>query len=76
MNIKDVIRNEKALDRWGSGADHHPKSIELSNFLAEIDFYSLCLKFGGDGDNGETLRYLLDAWFESQMKKRPRKKAK
>lgn len=65
--------NAKALgltqkDRWGDGIDHHPKSIELIEFLKEHDFndYSdhFCWKTGGDGDNGESLMYQMDAFFE------------
>lgn len=55
-------------DRWSKGTAHHPKSIRLMKFLEKIDFndYSdyFCWKVGGDGDNGETLMFQLDAFFE------------
>ena len=55
-------------NRWGKGTDHHPKSIELMRSLARID-RNLCGGYfdwetGGDGDNGETLMYQLDIYFE------------
>ena len=54
--------------RWEEGIDHHPMSEKLVAFLSEHDFYdySDCFqwKYGGDGDNGETLMYEMDAFFE------------
>lgn len=56
------------LNRWEEGTDHHPMSMRLMMFLEEHDFndYSdyFCWKSGGDGDNGETLMYEMDAFFE------------
>jgi len=56
------------IDRWGEGVEHHPKSIRLIAFLIEHDFEDycdyFCWKSGGDGDNGETLMYQMDAFFE------------
>lgn len=56
------------IDRWNEDLPHHPKSIEIAKFLGEHDFYDygdcFCWKFGGDGDNGETLMYQLDCYFE------------
>jgi hypothetical protein len=54
--------------RWEQGVPHHPKSVELMDALMEIDF-NLCgdhfrWKKGGDGDNGETLMYEMDIFFE------------
>ncbi len=55
-------------DRWSEGRDHHPMSERVVRFLAEHDFHdygdSFSWKCGGDGDNGETLAYQLDALFE------------
>ena len=55
-------------DRWDLGIEHHPKSERLMCFLAEHDFNDyddhFCWKIGGDGDNGETLMYQMDAFFE------------
>ena len=54
--------------RWEQGIDHHPKSEELMKALAKIDFEMcddyFCWKMGGDGDNGETLMYEMDIYFE------------
>lgn len=56
-------------ERWEKGIDHHPKSIELFEALAKIDWdYGddyFCWKSGGDGDNGETLMYEMDIYFET-----------
>lgn len=57
-------------DRWSSGQDHHLKSEELMAFLSEHDLSDygdyFCWKVGGDGDNGETLMYEMDAYFEQK----------
>lgn len=57
-------------DRWGEGIGHHPKLLELMTFLAEHDFNdcgdSFCWDVGGDGDNGESLMYEMDAYFEQK----------
>jgi hypothetical protein len=57
-------------ERWEEGWDHDPRSEALYHQLAEIDktlggdvFW---FTFGGDGDNGEHLMYLLDIYFERQ----------
>ena len=54
--------------RWEQGIDHHPKSEELFKILKDVDWkYGndyFCWKDGGDGDNGETLMYELDIYFE------------
>lgn len=60
------------LDRWGEGIGHHPMSERIVRFLMEHDFNDygdhFGWKFGGDGDNGETLAYQLDAFFEMEEK--------
>ena len=56
------------LNRWEDGIDHHPMSERLMDFLMEHDFEDyndhFCWKKGGDGDNGESLMYEMDAFFE------------
>jgi len=56
------------IDRWGTGKNHHPMSERLVRFLCKHDFNDyndyFCWKVGGDGDNGETLMYEIDAFFE------------
>ena len=55
-------------DRWEKGIEHHKKSEELARLIDAVDMLCLdnyfCLKFGGDGDNGEFLLYILDIIFE------------
>ena len=55
-------------DRWEQGIEHHPMSDRLVRFMADHDFNdyndSMCIKVGGDGDNGEHMMYLMDAFFE------------
>lgn len=56
--------------RWEDGTPHHPESlvlykrIEAANFKLCGDYFRF--KSGGDGDNGETLMYLLDMIFEAR----------
>jgi len=56
------------LNRWENGIRHHPKSERLVRFMADHDFNdyndALCIKVGGDGDNGEQLMFLMDPFFE------------
>jgi hypothetical protein len=58
--------------RWEEGMDHHPKAEELARAIGDLDLkYGgdyFCFKFGGDGDNGEHLTYLLDIYFEEKEK--------
>ena len=55
-------------DRWGEGTEHHPMSYRLMKFIQEHDYKdfsdTFCWKVGGDGDNGESLMYQMDAFFE------------
>lgn len=55
-------------DRWEDGKGHHVMSKRLMDFLAVHDFNDyndhFCWKVGGDGDNGESLMYEMDAFFE------------
>jgi hypothetical protein len=64
--------NYDITDRWEKGTAHNPKSEELFDRIAEIDFECqddlFCWKSGGDGDNGESLMYLLDIFFEEKDK--------
>lgn len=67
--MQALINKECELgDRWSEGTEHHPRSIALMNAIENIDFclYNdyFCWKTGGDGDNGETLMYQMDAYFE------------
>ena len=72
MGLQEIIKKEKSINRWESGANHHAKSIELMKFIEKIDFEcygdSGGWSVGGDGDNGETLMYQMDAFFEAKDK--------
>lgn len=53
-------------ERWERGIAHDPRSEAIARGIADVDLdYGdhLDLKFGGDGDNGEQLLYLLDVYF-------------
>lgn len=67
-----VQHNLTQKDRYHNGIAHHPKSIQLMKFLCEHDFkdYNDYFGFsiGHKGDNGETLMYQMDAFFELQDK--------
>jgi hypothetical protein len=54
-----------------SGEDHHHRSKSygaLIEILDQINGSPLGLKFGGDGDNGEYLLYILDMIMEHEDK--------
>lgn len=57
--------------RWESGKEHHPLADKLARLIGEIDFYHcgdyFCFKFGGDGDNGEFLIWILSEIFERNL---------
>ena len=65
-----MTRVRSVEERWEAGDPHDPRSEALAHALAEIDrkhggdYFDF--KFGGDGDNGEELMYLLDIYFEQQ----------
>jgi hypothetical protein len=51
--------------RWEQGIPHHPLSLELMEHMQRMDTRDAAdLRTGGDGDNGETLMYLMDSFFE------------
>lgn len=60
------------LQRWEKGVDHHPMSRRLMKFLKEHDDKDYSNFFdwqiGGDGDNGESLMFEMDAFFETLEK--------
>lgn len=55
-------------NRWDEGVEHHEMSERLVRFMADHDYNdyddAMCIKVGGDGDNGEHMMYLMDAFFE------------
>jgi len=65
------LAKEKGLtnkNRWEERIEHHPNSCKIMDFISAHDFWDyndyFYWKYGGDGDNGETLMYQLDALFE------------
>lgn len=64
--MSGVITN--ITERWENGVEHHPEAIKIARAIGELDFKygndALSLNFGGDGDNGEHLTYLLSIYFE------------
>lgn len=54
--------------RWEEGIEHHPMSKRLMTFLSTHDWNDYNGYFdwhlGGDGDNGESLMFQMDAFFE------------
>jgi hypothetical protein len=60
---KELTINE----RWEQGVPHDERSVAIYKSIAKIDYEecddSFGFKSGGDGDNGETLMYLLDVHF-------------
>jgi hypothetical protein len=65
-----VAKFKSPGQRWEDGDDHDSRSEALYKFIADTDFKhcgdSFCFKSGGDGDNGETLMFILDCWFAQQ----------
>lgn len=70
-NLKGHIETD-VNKRWEEGTDHHPESEKLMRALKDIDIDLcddyFCWKVGGDGDNGETLMYEMDIYFEARDK--------
>lgn len=67
---KSIIANPNT--RWEKGLKHYLKSIKIAKEIADIDSEHgnyFDFRFGGDGDNGEHLIYLLDCYFEIEQKK-------
>lgn len=64
------IKELTISQRWEQGLEHDSRSTAIYTNIAEIDFFengnAFNFKAGGDGDNGETLMYLLDVHFERE----------
>lgn len=60
---------------YGFAKPHDKRSVRMYDFIGRLDFINgagLDLKSGGDGDNGEMLMDLLDAYwkdFDEEMDK-------
>lgn len=60
------------IENYGMAKSHNPKSLEIYKFISDLDFENgdfFWFKSGGDGDNGECLMDLLDAYFEHKNEK-------
>lgn len=75
MNSAEFLEFAKKIgalrkDRWEKGIPHHPRSEELLEFMDKADWLlnsgALDLKSGGDGDIGENMMYLMDAFFDAK----------
>ena len=64
----DIEADIKSL--CADGTPHNPRSVEIIRAIAHIDWkyndLSVDIRLGGDGDNGESLAYLLDIFFEAE----------
>jgi hypothetical protein len=73
VNDDKKIDYKHEKDRWENGVEHHPMSVKLMEWMMDIDLHAykdyLCLKAGGDGDNGEHLMFLMDGFFEMCLHK-------
>lgn len=69
----DPVDYEAEGKRWEEGKPHHPMSEKLMKWLMDIDLNAYgdyhCFKVGGDGDNGETLMFQMDGFFERGLHK-------
>ena len=65
LNMANI---DATADRWSAGLPHHPDAEKIARTIGNLDFMffgdSFELKFGGDGDSGETLAYILDVYFD------------
>lgn len=52
------------IDRWSEGMDHHPWSERLIRYV--YDEGSVDISIGGDGDDGESIMFVLDSFWESK----------
>lgn len=66
--ITETKKKNRITERWENGVDHDNRSIEIYEAISKIDYEECSDSFqftcGGDGDNGETLMFLLDCYFE------------
>lgn len=54
--------------RWEDGIDHHSISYNIISFMEALEIetgeYLVDIRTGGDGDNGESMMYLMDPLWE------------
>ena len=56
------------LERLEKGIPRHKNSLSFKKFIQNDPELSMRWDFGGDGDNGEELLYVLDNFWESWEK--------
>ncbi len=70
---KRKVPEPKIADRWSDGVDHESESIDIVELIGDMDFENFgdyfCWRIGGDGDNGESLAYVIDALIENGLVK-------
>lgn len=58
--------------RWEQGIDHHPEAERIFELIKDSDWAFgndyFCWKDGGDGDNGECLKFALSVLLELRDK--------
>lgn len=60
--------NLKLSEDYGFAKDHDERSVRMFKAIEKLDFENgdtFCFKSGGDGDNGEMLMDLLDAYWKA-----------
>lgn len=60
----------KDIENYGFAKEHNPKSEEIFEYISQLDIENgdyFEFQSGGDGDNGEVLMDLLDAYFEHKQ---------
>lgn len=59
----------QTIENYGFAKKHDPRTEEIYEYIEELDILNgdaFCFKSGGDGDNGEMLKDLLDHYFKSK----------
>ena len=60
------------IKNYGFGKEHNSRSVEIYDYIQKLDFINgdgFDFRSGGDGDNGEMLMDLFDAYFKSKDSK-------
>jgi hypothetical protein len=54
-------------ERWEKGVAHHALSLKIESHIEKIqEKEDYGIKFGGDGELGEIILYMLDDYFEEK----------
>jgi len=74
LSRKDFKNIAVPEERWKKGISHCDESVEIFEAIAFLDYEFNSNMFdwrsGGDGDNGESLMFLLDMYFEHRDRTR------